>query len=313
MNRNSKKIKIIHFNNIANVSTVLKKEMEKYGIDIYIIGFENKFNFYSDILIRNYEKSNILLKIYKRIKVLPKIISIDSHILHFNYNSIIWSYLDLILWKLLGKKIIIHRHGSDIRNKQESILVKLLADKILVSTPDLLRYTPTAEWIPNPIDVYKLNPIFKTKNKKVTIVHAPTKQNIKGTDFIVKCMNNLKKKYDFEFLLIENMDHEKALEIYKKADIIIDQIKLGAYGVFSIEGMALGKPVVCYILKDLYNKNCPIVNVNKENFEKKVEELIKNKKLREEIGKKSRDYVEKVHDNRKVSKRYFEIIKEITN
>ena len=36
-----------------------------------------------------------------------------------------------------------------------------------------------------------------------------------------------------------------------KADVIVDQLRCGSHGVFAVEAMATGKPVLCYIRDEL--------------------------------------------------------------
>jgi|GEM_PF-5164095 len=79
-------------------------------------------------------------------------------ILHFNGESFVWFGLDLILWKLMGKKIIMHYHGTSLRDdwlrvRNYNFIVKLCVDKFVVSTPDLLKYCKEAEYIPNTLVV----------------------------------------------------------------------------------------------------------------------------------------------------------------
>ncbi len=57
-------------------------------------------------------------------------------------------------------KIIIHYHGTDLTmsDKKKRINCESYADKILVSTPDLLEHCSTAEWLPNPVDTDHFKP-----------------------------------------------------------------------------------------------------------------------------------------------------------
>jgi hypothetical protein len=72
-----------------------------------------------------------------------------------------------------GKKIIIHYHGTLIRgNWSKHRLLFKLADKIIVSTPDLLEGAPQGvEYLPNPID-YDLIDNISPNVKIPKIFHA---------------------------------------------------------------------------------------------------------------------------------------------
>ena len=56
----------------------------------------------------------------------------------------------------IRKPRVLHFHGSDLRIHKNSLMNCLAyksADKVLVSTSDLLSVLPKAEWLPNPVDI----------------------------------------------------------------------------------------------------------------------------------------------------------------
>jgi glycosyltransferase involved in cell wall biosynthesis len=152
-------------------------------------------------------------------------------------------------------------------------------------------------------------------NKIPTIVHAPTNQLIKGTKYIEKAIKNLKKKgLKFNYLRVEKKPNQIAQEIYKKADIIVDQLLLGSFGTLAVEGMSYGKPVISYLLDDIRIKNCPdcpIYSANIDNIENRLEELIKDKNLRIELGKKGVKFVKKNLDNEIILKKMEKIYEKL--
>jgi glycosyltransferase involved in cell wall biosynthesis len=79
------------------------------------------------------------------------------------------------------------------------------------------------------------------------ILHAPSNAGIKGTPMILAALERLKTRFDFELITVENTPHAEALQVYRTADIAIDQILAGWYGGFAVEMMAMGKPVACAI------------------------------------------------------------------
>jgi len=150
--------------------------------------------------------------------------------------------------------------------------------------------------------------------RRPIVVHSPSNPVIKGTSAVIKAVELLKEKYDFQFILVKNTPHREALQIMQRADIFVDQFVLGAYAMASLEAMAFGKPVICYIkpsLLEKYPPDLPIVNANQDNLADALEELLKDGKLRYEIGKRSRQYVEKYHDAVKLAKQLVHIYKEI--
>ena len=195
------------------------------------------------------------------------------------------------------------------------------ADKIIVSTPDLLEWSPNAVWIPNPISLDEFSYVGvedKNKTEEVNIVHAPSNRRIKGTEHIIKAADELKNEgYKINLILMENMLHGKVVEQYKKADIAIDCMNpnFGVYGMVSVENMALGKPVICCVKQKFIDKHfngLPILNSDLANLTENLRLLVEDWKLRKELGEKGRKYVEKMHDVDKIAKQLIEFYSPIS-
>ncbi|WHF46655.1 glycosyltransferase [Bacillus licheniformis] len=94
--------------------------------------------------------------------------------------------------------------------------------------------------------------------------------------------------------------------MYQKADLIIDQLHIGSYGLFAVESMAMGKPVICWIsdfMKDHYPSELPLIRANPANITEVIESVLKNRDMLPEIGQKGRKYAEVHHDMVKNSKK----------
>jgi len=149
------------------------------------------------------------------------------------------------------------------------------------------------------------------KNKKLVVFHAPNHRAIKGTEYFIKAVEELKEEgLPVELNIVERAPNSKIREHMRKADIIADQLVIGWYAMFALEGMSLKKPVLCYISEE-YEKlyifaglikkdELPLVNCNFLNVKEKLRELVKDRKLREQIGKKSRRFVEEHHSLDKI-------------
>jgi len=188
-------------------------------------------------------------------------------------------------------------------------------DHMWALTPDLLYFLPKekSSFLPfalNP-ENYHFQPLIPQYPLK--ILHAPTNREAKGTDFILKALTHLKDKHPnkIEIVLVEKIPHEAAIEIYKTADLVIDQVLIGWYGALAAEVMLLGKPVVAFIsdaveayLPDgmLSDLNKGVINANIFNLEIVIEKYIKDKDLLIEQGRLAREYSLKWHDYKTVSK-----------
>ena len=101
---------------------------------------------------------------------------------------------------------------------------------------------------------------------------------MKGSAYVVQAIEELQKTIDFDFQLITGMSHEEAMDTCRRADIIIDQLLIGSYGVFALESMLMGKPVLDYLRADLQDQypSCPIVSVNKDTIQDELKDLLQS-------------------------------------
>lgn len=295
---------ILHVGDIAGVPQELSKAQRRLGLKSDVMSFiPHPFDYGVDL----YRPTRLPfpLKYAERLLSLSKVVD-DYDVLHFHYSSLVPFEFDLPLWKMLGKRIIMHFHGDDIRNKGEGLICSRFADRVLVSTPDLLAWSRRAVWLPNPIDLNKYQFIgAKEHVGSIKLVHAPSFRTAKGTEHVLKAVDDLQEEgYDVELILVENMAHNEALEQYKRADVVVDQLLLGWYGVFAIECMALGKPVLVYIRNDLYSylNDMPLIDTTPFKLKEDLKMLIKDASLREYIGIKARKYVEQAHSSDEIAK-----------
>jgi hypothetical protein len=140
-----------------------------------------------------------------------------------------------------------------------------------------------------PVDTHSLTPPnHPEKNSPPIIVHATNHRNVKGTQFLLESLEQLRGiGIRFELRLVENIGRTDAIEIYQRADIVADQFVMGAYGVFALECLALGKPVLTYLDHDALSSpvfNLPIVNANKFNLTLVLGILLQVPELRTRLG-----------------------------
>ena len=98
--------------------------------------------------------------------------------------------------------------------------------------------------------------ITKAQQKKPLIVHAPSNRKVKGTQYILDAISLLKgNNFEFDFMLVENMKFEDALNIYKSSDIVIDQLFIPGSGKLATECLAYGKIVLSRMNYENYPQN----------------------------------------------------------
>ena len=143
-----------------------------------------------------------------------------------------------------------------------------------------------------PVDTESLVPSEPVSREVPVIVHAPNHRNIKGTAYLLDAVEQLRARgFAYELRLIEGVPRHEALRLYVDADVVADQFIIGAFGIFALEGMALGKPVLTYLdephlQRPVYSH--PLVNTTPENMLAVLAVLHAVPELRRRIGNASR-------------------------
>ena len=254
------------------------------------------------------------------------------NVFHFHIGKTILYNYDLWIYPLFKKKLFCEFHGSELRDyvkfsetskfvpeEEDSLSKKAvmrnkkickMATGIILHDDELIPYLPQehapVNVVPLRMDLSLFTPNYPKGNREtIKIVHAPSNRHLKGTDYVIATIDRLKNKYEnIELVLVEGKQPKEAREIYAQADIVIDQLFIGTYGVLAIESMALGKPVITYISDDMklrLPEELPIVSADIDSLETALEQLILDADLRYMLGVKGREYVENYHDYQKIS------------
>lgn len=118
----------------------------------------------------------------------------------------------------------------------------------LVSTPDLLIDLPDAHWLPVAADLARWRTIREIGSSgRIKVLHMPSRRvpPIKGTAVIDPVLRKFHEKGRIEYICPEvQVPHAAMVELVRQADVVVDQIGTGFYGVASAEAMAAGRLVV---------------------------------------------------------------------
>jgi glycosyltransferase involved in cell wall biosynthesis len=165
-----------------------------------------------------------------------------------------------------------------------------------VATPDLRRWAPGAIWVPNP---YPLPQLVRAQNTgKPVVGHFPSNPSKKGTAFITEKVQEMQRSLDFEYRIVSGVTHREAVQLMAGCDIVIDQLTgYGAYGMVSVEAMALGCVVVSSVNPELFDR-CPVIPVSSKSFEERLSEILVARPQWSELGNRGREYVGRVHNPR---------------
>ena len=235
-----------------------------------------------------------------------------TDVFHFYFGlTLVPKSLQFPILHATRKKSVFHYLGSDIRAKSpDELAYGKRADAQIVGSFDALRWVPEAEMIPPGLDLSPFTPVPPTDRERPLVVHAPSDRKKKGTQFVIDACGQLAVDLD----IVEGLPHVEARRRYANADIVVDQLNAGWHGVFALEAMALGKPVVVRLKPDVvaqaeraYGTKVPLVPATKETLVEALRPLVESPALRREIGAASRAYVERVHDIDRIADRLLDI------
>jgi hypothetical protein len=274
-------MRILYITNICDIGTILVEEATRKNIEAHYIDYpwakRKPTNFLKFLLF--VLKNNL----------------VEFDVYHYNWPiaSLLPENKDINMLRNQGKKVFLHYHGDDIRNKKEKESLKNVDGKI-ISTPDLKQFLPDATWVPFPLDIRGMKK-RKGWNDTPKIVHAPSDRSRKGTTHILRAIKELKRKYTIQFELIEKKPNTYVLERMAASDIVIDQIGPGWYGKITLEALYSGA-VSCFRMNPELSQYIPFdffVPITKETIVKKVAGLIEDTKLRNTLRAKGYEYLKK--------------------
>jgi len=240
----------------------------------------------------------------------------QTDLFHFYFGlTLVPKSLQFPLLRALRKPSVLHFLGSDIRGRTPDELAwTRRAGARVVGSYDAIRWLPDAVVIPPGIDLRGIAPSPPTDRERPVVVHAPSSRARKGTEHVAAACERL----GVELEIVEGLDHREAFERYRDADVVVDQLNAGWYGVFAIEAMALGKPVVTFLhdeavrrTEEAFGVEVPIVSATKDTLADVLRPLVESPDERRRVGAASRAYVERVHDADAVAARLVDLYAEV--
>jgi len=280
-------------------------------------------------------------------------ISIRYKVIIFSYGiSFFSNKWDLRLFNLLNKIIVFPFTGSDsrppyisiknYRNKlsdmdyifSETFKLKENLDLIEKYATYLINVPPQSQMLTRDfIDFVKIGQIadfpqlenlnedissFSAKDDLIVALHAPTDRRYKGTEEIIRIVENIKERgVNLELRIIENKKNIEVLHALKNCDFIIDSLNSdAAVGQIGIEGAFFKKPSV---LSGMYSSDIdnfydheekiPSMYVLLEEVEDAIFKMATDKDFRRELGKKAHSFITQKWNSKRVVNNYIQLFR----
>ncbi len=308
---------------IAGQASVLARALRDLGVDAHSLAYNPGFPQYTPDEMKPYDAWPVLPRYAGYLASAARHIGrYDLYHFHFGRTLVPPHNLDLPLVRGFGARIVFHYHGCDIRSRAHMLAshpratctecdpfcIPARQDRIrtsaarfaaaeLVSTPDLLEsVSPRAQHLPVAADLTSY-PLSPPRGAPRLVVHAPTNRLIKGTRYIEQVFASLQPRFPgVRFVTAERLPWKELIALLAEADVVVDQLFMGWYGMVAVEAMALGKPVLCFIRSDFEARldACPILRCTIEDLDDRLAEALSSRD-RETIGINGRAYVEREH------------------
>jgi hypothetical protein len=257
-----------------------------------------------------------------------------------------WEYP---LLKKMGRKIVIHYRGCEVRDKGKNMalhpdvnictscdynaeictdpqrrkrvdLARKYGDVFLVTTPDMKDFVPDAIHFPfflPQIEYEKYNNSGKKRSERdeIKIVHVTGHPGIEGTEGINKAIDRLKEKgYRINFKFLHIVPHEEVLREIAEADLTIGKMKMGYYANAQIESMFLGVPAITYVRPEFMNselEHSGFIFTTLKDLETTLEYYLKHPDELEKKQRIARSSIMHLHDNERLAKKMMELYRSI--
>ena len=231
-----------------------------------------------------------------------------------------------------GIKVAMVSHGSDVRTPSVHLelepyspfaeshggLTQALEEKavenhdvldnlglgLFVSTPDQLLYRPEGTWLPTLTDPERWGglPSAELGTHKLRVLHIPSTSALKGTVAISPAMKKLEREGYIEYLEATGVPNEDMPALVGQADLVVDQMGIGAYGVASLEAMLARRLVVAQVgehirdhIRQQTGWEVPIIEANADTVYDRVKEVAQDPQAFTDRLDQGYQFVREVH------------------
>lgn len=252
---------------------------------------------------------------------------------------------ELPLLKRMGRKIVVHYRGCEIRDREPNMarhplvnicqecdydpwpckapynvarraLAAAYADAQLVTTPDLKEFAPGAEHMPffAPASIAPSRPV--EGDHEFRVVHATNHPGIEGTRHIQAAIERLRARgFKIRLDYFHGARHQDVMAALASADLAIGKMKMGYYANAQIESMAAGVPTITYVRPELMTpelEQSGLIFATLDTLESVLEHYLSHPAELAAQRARARPGILAIHDNARVSERYIKVYQRVT-
>lgn len=171
-----------------------------------------------------------------------------------------------------------------------------------VSTPDLLDFAPSAQWLPTVVDPADwASDVAVLERRRPVVLHVPSSPFLKGSALVDPALQELHERGLIDYRRLEGVDPRQMPGLVGEADVVLDQFVLGLYSVMAIQGMAAGRLVVAHVhprVRARLPRELPVVESGPAAVTAVLERILSDREGFRALAAEGPAYASAVHDGR---------------
>ncbi len=203
------------------------------------------------------------------------------------------------------------------RARERRRVIRATGAPVLGTTHGVLIDLPEATWLPVVVDVaawaVERPPLVAAARPDAEpphaepplVVHAPSQAAIKGSDIIDAVLARLAAEGLVRYERLEQVTHDVVADAYRRADIMVDSLRMGGYGVAACEALAAGRVVVSNVLPEYraaiardHGLEVPIVQAEPGTLEGVLRGVLLDPTAARATAERGPAFVRALHDGR---------------
>jgi len=234
-------MRVLHVWNVAGVSSVLSKYLRQKGVISDVItrrvfdrsGFEGIYSNFTTSY--DVSASRFYMTAVKK--------AAEYDVIHIHSLD----KLTPLMKMRRGKPVVLHYHGTDIRGYGASLQKRIyqwFANRVLVSTSDLLEDLPSATYLPNPVDTELFHPPHKAPTPGSAMFFLKPPDSNAELDLVkVFAEERGLQLHTYSRVAGNSFPHNAMPRLYADHEYFIDCVKLSSLSRMALEALACGVKV----------------------------------------------------------------------
>ncbi|PRA82979.1 glycosyltransferase [Microbacterium sp. MYb66] len=196
---------------------------------------------------------------------------------------------------------------AELAEKAVAANLQAIADldvPTFVSTAGLLVDLPQAHFLGVVIDQQQwINDEPLLERDRIRVIHGPTNPHVKGTPLIVPTAQRLHDEGLIEFIQLDRVPNHEMPAVMASADVVLDQFRIGDYGVAACESMTSGRVVLAHVTDQVRREveahagmPLPIPDTTPGTLEQVLRDIVARREEYRAMARTGRDFVARLHN-----------------